>query len=217
MSGTTPANAYKRNWFDKLLTWRAPDRVIHDIPVWMPWTSSDDKETAIGKVENALTLLSTCAPQRFERVRRLGGILIFGTTTAHTARYLPGSNLCQLWETLVLSEETTLERLALTLVHEATHAWLFRRGFGYEESIRYRVERVCIRAERLTALRLPDGALEVERSSSHLENLDPEWLKNESFHARDIDDLRKLGCPEWIISLILRVRALRHMSPRLSR
>lgn len=174
----------------------------------MPWATSDASTVAFGKVAAALELLALYAPARAQRVRRLGGILISGTKKMYPARYLPRSDLCQLWETFVLASETTPERLATTLVHEATHAWLFRLGFGYEEAIRVRIERVCIRAALRAARCLPNGAAEVESCERQL-NIDAEWLTDQNFDARTADYLRQLGCPEWIIRAVFSFRAFR--------
>ena len=174
----------------------------------MPLATATASTVAFGKVAAALELLVLYAPARAQRVCRLGGILIFGITKDHSARYFPRPNLCQLWKTFVLASETTPERLATTLVHEATHAWLFRLGFGYEEAIRLRIERVCERAALRAARCLPNGAAEVEYCERQL-NLDAEWLTNENFDARTMDDLRQLGFPEWIIRAVFSFRAFR--------
>jgi hypothetical protein len=55
----------------------------------------------------------------------------------------------------VLLETTTLEEIASTIVHEATHARLERWGISYDEKQRSRVEAICLRRELNVAASLP--------------------------------------------------------------
>src|SRR3981081_2454053 len=55
----------------------------------------------------------------------------------------------------VLLETTTLEEIASTIVHEATHAKLGRWGISYEEKARSRIEAVCLRRELNFIAKLP--------------------------------------------------------------
>jgi hypothetical protein len=65
---------------------------------------------------------------------------------------------CVLDERYVLSETTTLEQIALTIIHEATHARLERCGIDYDEKLRQRIEAVCLRREFAFVAKLPNGA-----------------------------------------------------------
>ena len=66
--------------------------------------------------------------------------------------------MCVIDERFVVDEGTTPEMIASVIVHEATHARLFRMGIGYEEGRRARVEQVCLRRELAFAAKLPDRA-----------------------------------------------------------
>jgi hypothetical protein len=103
---------------------------------------------------------------------------------------------------------TTVAAIACTVVHEATHAWLFKLGIGYESPIRYRVEIVCIKASLSAAQKLPGGEAEVDYCRGQL-SINPEFFSNEKFLERSTDHLRELGCPEWIIRTLLWIREKR--------
>ena len=57
-------------------------------------------------------------------------------------------------ERFVTNPETTIERIASVIVHEATHARMERCGIGYAEDQRARIETVCFRRELAFAVRL---------------------------------------------------------------
>ena len=73
------------------------------------------------------------------------------------ANFEYGIYTCQIDTRYCLAETTTLELLAAVIVHEATHARLWRRGIRYEEAQRPRIEEICIRREIAFAVKLPNG------------------------------------------------------------
>ena len=98
----------------------------------------------------------------------------------------------------VLDAQTTPASLACLLIHEAQHARLRRLGFGYDETIRNRIEKLCYRAQRNFARLLPNGGALVAEAEALME-ADSEFFSNESHRRRDIKALRELGCADWII------------------
>ena len=64
------------------------------------------------------------------------------------AHYNSSLNACVFDERFVLAETTTLQKIACTIVHEATHARLDGWGIDYDEASRYRIEAICIRVAR---------------------------------------------------------------------
>ena len=88
--------------------------------------------------------------------------------------------------------DTSSEELALTLVHEGAHARLRRRGFGYDETIRARIERICIHNELAVARRLPDSGHLVEMKKARLAWEDKEW-SDETLHREEVEYIRGLG------------------------
>ena len=88
--------------------------------------------------------------------------------------------------------QTTPEQVALTLVHEGTHARLLRAGFKYDETVRARIEHVCILTEILVARRLPASDELVAAASRRLARPTEFW-SNAAFRARDLEQLAQLG------------------------
>ncbi len=91
--------------------------------------------------------------------------------------------------------------LAMMIVHEATHARLWRIGCRYDEPNRERVERICVDAEIAFAAKVPGSEEAVARSRQLLET---QWWTHAEHVNRSRRELRALGCPEWLIRLLSR-------------
>ena len=108
-------------------------------------------------------------------------------------------------------------RLAATLVHEATHAWLEAAGFEYAPARRARIEAICFRAEAAFYRRLPeanDFAREEfvryaeERAAQVRSQPLSHWTES-AFRARTIARMRALGAPHWVVKVAERLAARR--------
>jgi hypothetical protein len=155
-----------------------------------------------------LHLLKAGAPGRFERVRAsLKGILIFGIDSTR-ASYNSDTGICELRQNFMLAPDTTAVAVACVVVHEATHGRLCQLGIPSDESLRYRVEMVCVKASLLTMRRIPGAEAEVDRCRRQL-TIDPEYFSNESFTQRAAGELRKFGAPEWLVRCLIWFRRRR--------
>jgi hypothetical protein len=193
--------------FFKLLTLRKP-LYLNGVPIWLPLGSAADHEMVRMRLREAMELLRIHAPSRHQRVLKcVRGFMIFGAGSV-TADFHQKEGVCRLAENFVFSTEGTLAAIASTIVHEATHGWLFGRGIGYNEPIRHRVERICIRAALFVSLKLPNAGDEVERCRRELV-LGPEVFSDAGIVAMQTRSLREHGCPEWLIRLVLQVRRIR--------
>jgi len=114
-------------------------------------------------------------------------------------------NACVFDERFVLAETTTLQKIASTIIHEATHARLDGWGIDYHEARRYRIEAICIRRELNFLTKLPDSEHLQEEIAYALE-----WYaaKQDYFsdrNDRERDDqgapeaFRYLGAPNWVV------------------
>jgi hypothetical protein len=101
--------------------------------------------------------------------------------------------------------DISASEMALTIVHEATHARLFKFRIGYTEDIRERVERICIKSEIAFAKRLPDGQKFVEMAESRLLEMSADYWTNTQFQQRDLDTLAKLGKINWLGRILYRI------------
>jgi hypothetical protein len=196
---------------DRFALWVSKSRVTDGL--WIG-SAQSDAEPALQRVEAALQLINRCAPLHYRRVKNnLSRIWV--TLVPHGAGcYLHSLNACLLDERVVASETTTLEWIASAIVHEATHARLEKRGIRYEEAIRLRIERICIRRE-LDFVRHLSGIDALQKEIA--ETLD--WCRDGNAHYTDqnmrqgidqgnADSLRHLGTPEWVIAFVFRARDL---------
>jgi hypothetical protein len=143
------------------------------------------------RIEEALRLIELHSPLRFRYLQRdIQRIWI--TLIPSRGAYLHGFGMCVIDFDYAIDTDTTSEELALTLVHEGTHARLSRRGFSYHESVRPRIERICIRNELAVARRLTDSGDLIEMKEGRLAWEDKEW-SDETLDRDDVEYLRRLG------------------------
>jgi hypothetical protein len=128
------------------------------------------------------------------------------------ASYDRSLKACVLDERFVLLETTTLERIACAIIHEATHAKLEAWGISYDdEKGRSRIEAICLRRELNFIAKLPHGEILQEEIARTLEwcASDHDYFSDVSFQQRDhegnVETLRYLGTPDWLIGFIFRV------------
>jgi hypothetical protein len=180
------------------------------------WIGSiqDKPETGLRRVEGALNLIKAHDPQRYGRVirdlERVWVTLIAGGR----AQFDPSTWTCELDERYVCDDTTTTEQIASSIVHEATHARLYRRGIGYEEALRPRVEATCIQRERAFAARLPRGEQMREQADLKLAAYaGPEFWTDDAFRARydagATKALQYLGMPKWLPGIVRSINAFR--------
>ncbi|MGX5840155.1 hypothetical protein ACWGTI_05510 [Mesorhizobium sp. ArgA1] len=141
----------------------------------------------------------------YKHLRRDVGQILVTTLPASFAQWGESLKACELDERYLTREGTTPAHIASTIVHEATHARLMRCGIGYEETLRDRVERVCLRREIAFAARLPAGKDRLEDVEATLAAM-PD-LSDRAISERDLEGLRDallyLNMPRWMISLAI--------------
>ena len=164
---------------------------IPDFDVRALLPDSGERNRIQTNVGAALVLMRDRAPVRYAHLRRdLPRISV--APTQHLAQCLYGVGICLLQFDYVVSATTTAEELALTLIHEGTHARLKRAGFGYAEAIRARVERLCVLAEIVFACRLP-GSEPLIADAQRRAARPAEFWSDAASQARDLKTLRQLG------------------------
>jgi hypothetical protein len=166
------------------------------------------------RVEGALCLIKTYDRRRYDRLLRdlerlWVRVSVYGFLGCHNTSI----NACELDTRYVLAETTSEEVIASTIVHEATHARLWRGGIAYEERLRARIEAACVRREIAFAAKLPNGQEVRERAERALElcAADDNWT-DAVFDARHIqgamEAMRYLGMPNWFVRTLPRLHAL---------
>jgi hypothetical protein len=153
------------------------------------------------KTTEALALIQTGSPNLYARVCRfIPRILVFGGHV-YDAVYISDLRLCDVSRDYALAEATTPSRLAMTFVHEATHGYIQSGGLSYEGQRRERMERICAKTEIAFARKLPQSAELVAEVEGRL-SIPSEYWESEAFVQRNIDYLREIGAPRWMVSLL---------------
>jgi hypothetical protein len=202
----------KSTVIDRLNLWRSTSRTVDGLLVG---STEIKPHPGLRRVEDALQLIKHYDALHYSRViHNLGRIWVHLLPDAR-ACYDPSLNACVFDERFVLLETTTLERIASTIVHEATHARLERWGIGYDdEKARPRIEAICLRRELNFIAKLPRSEPLREELAHTLEwrVSDRDYFSNVSFQERtlhgQIELMRYLGTPEWLIRLAPKVRAV---------
>jgi hypothetical protein len=187
---------------DLIALWLSTNRDVDGL-----WVGSleDEADRSLRLIEDALQRIKRHDPLNYSRViRNLDRIWVrlIPSSEAHYERTL---NACVLDKRYLFKEDMTLDRIASTIVHEATHARLERWGIIYVEESRYRIEAICLRRERAFLAKLPDSGSLQEEITRALEwcATDRDYLSNASFRDRDdegqVEMLRYLEAPDWIV------------------
>jgi hypothetical protein len=174
-----------------------------------------DTELVWRRVEGALCLIRKYDRPRYDRLLRDLERVWVRVIPIGIGCYNQSISACEIDTRFVLAEKTSPEDIASTLVHEATHARLMRRGIGYEEELRSRVEAVCFRRQIAFANKLPNGEQVRELANRYLEYYaaDAHWT-DEALRERlvegSMEGLRYLGAPQWMIRMVPTLLRLRH-------
>ena len=158
------------------------------------------------RVAQALHLIREHDSRRYERLKMdLARIFV---AEGSGAEYVPSIGACHVAINHVRRRSTP--ELAMTLVHEATHARLWRAGFRYQNHLRERIERLCVTEEIVFVRRLPGSTSLIEKAEKLLET---EWWTT---HAQVDDALRRLealGSSRWLLALLRRIATLKREVP----
>lgn len=197
---------------DRLELWSSTSRNIDGL--WVG-TMEGRPHSGLRRIEEALQLIKNHAPLHHARVinnlQRIWVRLLPGDI-AHYERSLKA---CVFDERYLLQEATTIEWIASTIVHEATHARLEQWGVMYEEKKRVRIEAICIRRERNFIAKLQQGEALQEEVARRLEwcAVDHDHYSDASFAQREAEGqmemLRYLGAPDWVFGFAMKLRAVR--------
>jgi hypothetical protein len=174
------------------------------------------------RVEDALQLIKRHDSLHYSRViHNLKRILVHILPDAR-ACYDRSLKACVLDRRFILLETTTLERIASAIVHEATHAKLEGWGITYDnEKERSRIEAVCLRRELNFIARLPHSEPLREEIARTLEWCvsDHDYFSDARFQQRrdqgQVEALRYLGTPDWLIGFVLKGGAVISKARRL--
>jgi hypothetical protein len=185
--------------------------------LWLGVFLADKRDEIFRRVEEALHLIKEYDRLRYGRLLRDIERVWVLTIPEASANYNRSLRACQLSTRFILAEESVPEVIAATIVHEATHARLTKRGIEYREADRPRVEKVCVRRELAFAEKLPNGQAIREQAERALAWITdpayPEYWTDQAFEKRYVDRnveaLSELGAPGLLVKMVLVLRRLR--------
>jgi hypothetical protein len=162
-----------------------------------------EAEPILRRIEEALLLIKRYDRIRYDRLlrdlQRVWVLLLPSSVASFEYRIYT----CQIDTRYCLAETTTPELLAAAIVHEATHARLWRRGIRYEEAQRPRIEEICVRREIAFAAKLPNGedARDQAERTLALCATGENWTSaafRERYIEGGVEILRYMGAPGWL-------------------
>jgi len=161
-----------------------------------------ERATIDTRLNMALALVKEHSPTRFAYLQRdLPRLLVTNIADA-AAMCCHESGMCVLDSECVTRAASSPSSLALSLVHEGTHARIARAGIRYSEEHRGRIERLCFTAEIVVARRLTDGAQHIPHLERWLQAPDG-YFSNEAQRGRSLRELEQIGpVARWLARVL---------------
>jgi hypothetical protein len=147
----------------------------------------------LARLDDALRLLESYTPTRYAMLQR-DITRLWVTGIPSRGAFIARRAMCVLDFEYVTAPGTRTEEIALTLVHEGTHARLRRLGFGYAEPLRARIERLCIGSELVVSRRLP-GCDDLAAEAAERLQWEAATWSDARTRERHLHALRELGWP----------------------
>jgi hypothetical protein len=206
---TSNARRPRPTFGDRLTLRWSTSKIVDGLWIGAYFQWNADEEQGLQRIEQALGLIKTYDPIRYRRLlrdlERVWALMI----PYNLGQFEESLWACKLDQRFVLDEATTVEQIAASIVHEATHARLARCGIGYDEPIRHRVELICVRSEMAFATRIPDGNSVWDEAERSLERCSsPDHWTDEVFTANYMTGatqaLQHHGVPSVLIRMTIR-------------
>lgn len=107
------------------------------------------RDTFMSAIDSALELIKQTSPPLFNRVKK--EIRRIYHLPCSGGKYKRSLRLCVIdleKHLAIVTEENSADAiLATTLIHEATHGYLYSRGIKYSKSTHQRIEKICVKEE----------------------------------------------------------------------
>jgi hypothetical protein len=158
------------------------------------------------KIEEALKMLALFSPAYYKTARdRMRGIVIVSLRPdCSDARWCGYSKLC-LMDIDYVSGSSPVD-IALTIVHESTHARLEARGIGYSPETRARVEKICTKTMLLALSHFPASPEKTAslKKCEEIMTTPPSFWSDENLMWQKMESRRRGGSNEkrWGIEMI---------------
>lgn len=146
------------------------------------------------RVQEVLLLISRTDPSLFHRLKQAVPRILIAPSGGAAGSYWSFLDGCALSAHHVPTDSPA--SVAMTLIHEATHARLHHKGVRYTAELRHRIEEICTRAEITFARRIPGTEQLVAEAE---EALSRPWWSDQAQESRKLSQLRALGIPTWML------------------
>ena len=183
-------------------------RTLRGVTVDVVNTRPDiDTEHIFARLDDALGIIERHQPWYFRHLVRDFSRIAVRRYPCRGA-YFPDERTCLVELTFSVNPEFSTSQIASTIVHEAMHARLDRRGVAFTREIAARHERFCRRAEVELGMSVPDGEPIVERALASLaasdEDVAPVIDWNVASRRVAEADLDALNAPHWLKKTLAR-------------
>jgi hypothetical protein len=186
------------HWFYALVFALSVKRRMHGITVGSSPVGAHDVERSFEKVDQALQAIAEYdRPRYFHILRHVPRIWVGPVPHYARGQWVDQLRLCMLRDDFVGHDAVSVAYLAAIIVHEATHARLARTGIAFDEDVRPRVERLCIKSQIEFARKHPDGGPLIQVFEQNLERRD-EWWSDQRLRSVQLRALKNLGLPRGL-------------------
>jgi hypothetical protein len=183
----------------------SPHRVLHGIQCAVA-ALRVPTEPIFTRVDCALGLIRRHDPLRFSRLGQdVERILVSGQETTRIAYFYGPLRWCVLTVRDAADDRVPPEELVASIVHEATHARLVRRGIAYPEPLRRRIEVLCAKQQLAFVSRLPQAAdlaaRYAKRVSKWSAGAQGEW-SDQKLRRDALQEAGENQVPRWLLRLL---------------
>lgn len=174
----------------RALVWRSPRTRVGSLEI-VDLLADQSSGARLEKIRQSIRLIQAVQPWRHaSSIRPLRWILI---VAGGGEAYSPELNACILDVPFV--EGRSLRVVSAMIIHEGTHARLWRLGFRYDPHQRNRIERLATEAQADFLSRTKDGAA---LAAEALASLNSPWWGDMALFKRRSGLLRAHGFPRWL-------------------
>ncbi len=189
--------------FRKLLLRCDHHYTIGGLDVAVGSSEESERKEAVAKLHEALRLVQVYAPVAFGRLHRDLKHIWVRKLYRIRGVFEPSLGTCSVDLGFLLDPLTTPGRLAMTVLHEGTHARLLRFGLTYHEAERSRIERLCVMSEIVFAKRMNAPKALLHEAHERLQR-GPLFHTDEDSRQLAARRLAELGAPTWLVDRLAR-------------
>ncbi|HYR07351.1 MAG TPA: hypothetical protein VEQ60_06275 [Longimicrobium sp.] len=170
---------------------------IHGLEVVIHRTDAACTRARLDKVRAALDVVARHDPRSLEAMRtHFSAILVWRWMVGANGSYLHSERLCTLYCDYVGDADTEPARIAMTLIHELTHAKHDSRAPRRQPMSREHAEWLCIGAELAFIKKVP-GTEHLRQAAERRLERRPQFYSRAADLERQIEQLEAAGGHRW--------------------